>query len=96
MGMYNEVFSQCPKCNGIGYMQIGQIVLGFGGFYIDKPESLADDLDESQLKELHEKVCEGMFQCQSCNHTFNPLTEKTMKMAKAIRIELAKKLFANK
>lgn len=32
MGMYNEVFYNCPKCGGTGYMQIGQIVLGFEGF----------------------------------------------------------------
>lgn len=90
MGMYNEVFSTCPVCGGRGYMQIHQIVLGFGGFYIDDTDSLADQLDEDQLQELHRCVMEGMFVCEGgdCHHHFNPLRSDT-----ALRRNLARQLF---
>lgn len=51
MGMYNEVFKKCPKCGGRGYMQISQIVLGFGDFDLDRPSSL-EDYSEAELLQL--------------------------------------------
>ena len=72
--MYNEVFKRCPKedCNGLGYMQIHQIVLGFGGFYLDSPESIARELDKEQVIELKEAVERtGWFTCDECKETFN-------------------------
>lgn len=72
MGMYNEVFKRCPKCDGLGYMQIHQIVLGFGGFNLDSPESLAEDLDMDQLLELKEAVrSTRWFNCQKCKEPFS-------------------------
>ncbi len=32
MGMYNEVYTGCPKCKTTTTAQITQIVLGFGEF----------------------------------------------------------------
>lgn len=76
MGMYNEVYCRCPKCGGLGYMQISQIVLGFGEFNIQDRTTL-EDLTSDQLEQLHEEVSEEQFECQSCNAQFNPLTNKS-------------------
>ena len=63
MGMYNEVFKKCPNCSsGIGYMQIHQIVMGFGGFNLDDPGTMSD-LSLSQLKDLKETVYDEPFSC---------------------------------
>ena len=70
MGMYNEVFKNCPKCNGLGYMQISQIVLGFGGFYLDSPSMLADKLEIDEIKLLFERVEKGYFDCEKCGNHF--------------------------
>jgi len=68
MGMYNEVFKKCPKCGKFGYMQISQIVLGFGGFYLDYPESLAKQLDIDEIKLLFERVEDDGFLCECGNY----------------------------
>jgi hypothetical protein len=47
--MYNEVFLKCPRCGKSCTEQISQVTLGFGGFDLDNPESLAAALDEQQL-----------------------------------------------
>jgi hypothetical protein len=61
MGMYNEVFKKCPNCKrGVGYLQIHQIVLGFGGFDLDDP-----DLTLDELKELRDTVYGETFYCKS-------------------------------
>lgn len=86
MGMYNEVFSTCPDCGGNGYMQIGQIVMGFGGFNIDRPSELAEDLNETDLIELYSRVVERDFVCQNCNLRFNRLQAKNLDI-------LARRLF---
>lgn len=73
--MYNEVFKKCPHCsNGAGYMQISQIVLGFGGFDLDRPETLSE-LDLEELKMLRESVFDDYFVCQSeaCRLSFRLL-----------------------
>lgn len=63
MGMYNEVFKKCPHCsNGTGYLQIHQIVLGFGGFNLDDPNSL-NRLSLDELSQLREAVTGGDFHC---------------------------------
>lgn len=89
MGMYNEVFKACPKCSGMGYAQIGELVSGFGGFDLDSPESLAEELTEDQLLSLKESVSGLWFECQSCEHSFQIEDEED----KARRLALAKELF---
>jgi hypothetical protein len=78
MGMYNEVFKKCPHCSrGVGYMQVKpQIVLGFGGFDLDRPETLSE-LDLEELKMLRESVQDDYFVCQSedCRRSFRLLSE---------------------
>lgn len=89
MGMYNEVFKRCPHCGGRGYLQISQIVLGFGCFDLDDPEDLADKLNEPQLLKLADRVKDEWFRCQNqeCERGF--LLEDT----RAARQKLARQLF---
>lgn len=70
MGMYNEVFKTCPHCNGRGYLQIHQIVLGFGGFHLDNPHDIADRLSLDQVKELRDAVKDEWFVCEDCTTSF--------------------------
>ena len=76
MGMYNEVFKKCPYCScGVGYMQIAQIVLGFGGFNLDRPETLSE-LKLEDLKMLRDSVQDNYFVCQAaCGRSFRLLSE---------------------
>jgi hypothetical protein len=76
--MYNEVFARCPKCGGRGYAQIHQIVLGFGGFALDDPESLAEALTVEQLRELCVAVKDLDFRCQNedCGRSFQASTSE--------------------
>ena len=69
--MYNEVFYPCPECNGLGYMQIGQVVDGFGGFYLNDLSTL-DELTENELRLLHSLVLDNMFECRKCGRAFEP------------------------
>lgn len=57
MGMYNEVYKKCPSCGKRGILQISQIVLGFGCFDLDDPQSIVEDLrstcsSNQRVKEL--------------------------------------------
>lgn len=70
MGMYNEVFKQCPSCGEEGYLQIAQIVKGFGGFNLDDPKSIAESLTSEQIIELHDKVKDKWFDCKNCETSF--------------------------
>lgn len=72
MGMYNEVFKRCPEpnCEGTGYMQVPQVVLGFGGFHLDNLDSLSE-LTEDELRELHSLVMRRTFRCDKCHTTFH-------------------------
>lgn len=57
MGMYNEVFDTCPRCNRrSGYVQIYQIVLGFGEFDLSDLAYLKQRYDRGELsaKDLHD------------------------------------------
>ena len=64
MGMYNEVFKKCPHCkDGVGYLQIHQIVLGFGGFDLDNPFTL-EELSVDDLRELRDAVEGKAFYCK--------------------------------
>ena len=87
MSMHNEVFCQCPKCGGFGYMQIGQIVSGFDGFDIQNRSAL-EELTIEQLKQLYEAICEEQFDCRSCYALFNPLTAE-----KKTKDDVIKQLF---
>ena len=72
MGMYNEVFKKCPHCDGRGYMQIYQIVGGFGEFNLDNPDSIARELDIEQIQALKEAVEDTKwFLCEECGESFS-------------------------
>lgn len=92
MGMYNEVFKRCPKCGMRGYLQISQIVDGFGNFNLDDPDSLFE-LTSDQLVELSKRVGEEVFVCggqwddSGCGHRFR------MPAVESARINLIWKLF---
>lgn len=73
MGMYNEVRKQCYNCGATCEIQIPQVVLGFGGFNLDDPNSDAiQDLTYEQKLELKEYVEAESFYCghDSCNSSF--------------------------
>lgn len=64
MGMYNEIYKKCPNCTkGVGYLQIGQIVLGFGGFDLDDPTTL-ERLSNADLQRLLDAVRGAEFSCR--------------------------------
>jgi hypothetical protein len=90
MGMYNEVFIRCPICGHKAYMQIHQIVLGFGGFDLDNRETL-ERLTQSELHELKAAVMERWFRCEGegCDNYFNPYRKEE----KSAKIDLAEELF---
>lgn len=94
MGMYNEVFKRCPieGCGGLGYMQIHQIVLGFGGFHLDSPESVAEQLDFEQIQELKEAVeSNKWFVCDECHESFSICPEED----KQAKIDLVNSIGGN-
>lgn len=65
MGMYNEVYKKCPHCKkGVGYLQIHQIVLGFGGFDLDSPATLVG-LNLDELRELRNTLEGETFWCRA-------------------------------
>ncbi len=75
MGMYNEAWKACPKCGGESYVQIKpQIVLGFGGWNLDDPEGLAEELSLDELKQLQEELHEehNKLRCknENCGYQF--------------------------
>lgn len=76
MGMYNEVFKKCPHCGSKGFMQISQVVLGFGGFDLDDPTTLSK-LTLEELKMLQECVNNDYFSCmaESCGNSFRLLPD---------------------
>lgn len=75
MGMYNEVWCGCPECRtGFGYMQIPQVVLGFGNFDLDDPTTL-EELEINEEERFYRYVREDNFICQRCENVFNPLRD---------------------
>ncbi len=76
MGMYNEVFKMCPKCNETCCIQISQIVLGFGGFDLNRPSTL-EELTVSELQQLKAVLVDEQFYCTDedtgCGNTFSAL-----------------------
>jgi len=93
MGMYNEVFKKCPRCGGKGYMQVHQIVLGFGEFDLDRPETM-EKLSVADLHELHAAVSNRNehFSCEACNNWFT-LDQANGEDTVQERHELIRKLF---
>ena len=75
--MYNEVWKRCPECGHSAYMQIPQIVLGFGNFNLDNPESIAEELSESEIETLFEYIGEDRFECKECGNCFKLNAKKT-------------------
>ena len=76
MGMYNEVWKRCPECGHSAYMQIPQMVLGFGNFNLDEPESIAEQLSEDEILQLFEYIKGDKFECE-CGNYFS-LNEKNI------------------
>lgn len=79
MGMYNEVFKQCPRCRSEAMVQIKpQIVLGFGGFHLDDPEELAKNFSVEELQRLEEAVKDETFHCREdgCRTSFRLTTQE--------------------
>ena len=73
MGMYNEVFKSCPECGSICMIQIGQVVLGFGGFNLDDPNHYTiQELNQNEKRELAESVSDKTFYCKNeeCQYFF--------------------------
>jgi len=70
MGMYNEVYKRCPKCESLNEIQISQVVLGFGGFHLDDPESMAN-LDIHEKKRLKMLVEKQVFHCDNCQNSYD-------------------------
>jgi hypothetical protein len=79
MGMYNEVFKKCPRCNSCCTLHISQIVLGFGGFYLDDPESIARELDLEQIKQLKRSMEDKLFHCEKCSESFSASGKEDIK-----------------
>ena len=75
MGMYNEVVCRCPECGGRGYMQISQLVSGFGGFDLENYNTLKD-LDIDNIIELKARVMCKDFVCDDCSYAFNPYEDR--------------------
>lgn len=71
MGMFNEVYKSCYNCGARCEIQIPQVVLGFGGFDLDNPNS-TEHLTLEQKNELAEYVNEESFYCghDACNSSF--------------------------
>lgn len=92
MGMYNEVFDTCPKCgNRTGYLQVYQIVLGFGGFDISDLSGLksrfdSGDLSAKDLTRLADALEDEVFYCSDrsgearddCHSSWRPDPAKIM------------------
>ena len=66
MGMYNEVYCNCPECGQTCTIQISQIVLGFGKFHLQDP-STYEELTEEEVKMLFEWSADEWFHCE-CGH----------------------------
>ncbi len=76
MGMFNEVLKSCPSCGARAMAQIRQVVLGFGNFDLDQPESLARHHTLAELRDLEDAVRDEStwFEC-SCGHRFRLLDD---------------------
>ena len=73
MGMFNEVFDNCPDCGRhTGYLQIRQIVLGFGNFDLAdlawlKVRHDRGDFSTSELNQLADELedTDSIFRCRT-------------------------------
>lgn len=102
MGMYNEVFDTCPNCGKhSGYMQISQIVLGFGEFNLADLAGLKrrydeGDLSEKDLARLADALSDATFQCRdesveneddrTCYHSWRPDPAKILAVRMLARV----------
>lgn len=84
MGMYNQVFKNCPDCGCQCELQIRQVVLGFGGFFLDNPSALADFTME-ELTEVKEQVKDKLFYCEECGNNFPAVGKKQEPDLEAIK-----------
>lgn len=70
MGMFNEIYKRCPSCGETVEEQITDVVLGFGEFNLDNPESIKDKTTPAERKELAEIINKMIWDCIKCGHTF--------------------------
>jgi hypothetical protein len=85
MGMYNEVYADCPECGASCYMQISQVVFGFGGFNLDDLSTF-DRLSDKEVEQVRDLVMEEDFFCNNdeCwGGSFNPLKKEVYKKDRA-------------
>ena len=73
MGMYNEVFKNCPDCGRRCMIQIHQVVLGFGEFHLDQPWNL-EKFTMKELKEVREAIEGEYFNCDDCGCDFSAVS----------------------
>ena len=69
MGMYNEVFKRCPECGNLNDIQISQVELGFGGYYLDQPSTMYH-LDIEDKNKLKRRVEAEDFHCSGCGNMY--------------------------
>jgi transcription elongation factor Elf1 len=89
MGMYNEVYKRCAKCGEMCDICISQIVDGFGEFYLDDPQSIAEKLTLGEIKSLHAFLSGENFHCVNCGASFSATNNVVLEE----KVELFKKLF---
>ena len=70
MGMFNEVYANCPDCGKRCEAQIREMVDGFGEFDLEDPDDLQSRLDEEQLLKLARETKELLFCCDDCKSGF--------------------------
>jgi len=95
--MYNEVWASCPKCGEKCYIQISEVVLGFGNFDLNDLSTFDNSTDD-EVRQVKELVIEEDFVCngkpkvyagtkrEGCYHRFNPLKPIVNKAERAREI----------
>ena len=69
MGMYNEVFKDCPKCETKCETQIPLIELGFRGYDLDD-KSTTKHLTLQEKIDLSHCIEQTDFYCEECDDYF--------------------------
>jgi hypothetical protein len=69
MGMFNEIYLDCPCCNSVLTYQVRQFVLGFGGFNLSDSASLTE-LSDNDLREILEELSGKWVYCETCDESF--------------------------
>ncbi len=96
MGMYNEVYKKCPECGKQSVLQIAQVVMGFGEFDLDDPNSIIATFEaihfdvEECCRTLKDYIVGALndgrrFECE-CGHSFNLSKSVRSSKQSALRI----------